>query len=178
MNKALLRGQLQTVKNNFALVQAGIALMAYPDALERFDSAFETVKSHPEAGSLGYIRHVFEKDDLFKHATKELRSSVLRNCLKETFELIKVYGDATNQTALFKKAPWYQFLRIVRNCLSHDMQIRFREWDLDQLPVTWSGLALDRSMHNKPLPSKDFFSRAKALELIDAVIEYVDQYIG
>ncbi len=178
MDKALLRGQLQTVKNNFALIQAGIALLAQTDALERFDSTFAIVKDHPEASSFGYIRYVLESDDLLMHATKELRNAVLRNCLKETFELVKVYGDATDQAACFKQAPWYQFLRIVRNCLSHDMQIRFTTSDLNFLPVTWSGMTLERSMHNGPLPMKDFLSRPKALELIDSVIEYVDRHVG
>lgn len=159
MDKALLRGKLQTIKNNFALVQAGIGLMAAPDTLERLDKVFAQVKHHPEANSVQYIRYVFETDDLLKHATNELRNSVLRNCLKETFELVKLYGDQTNQAIVVKAAPWYQFLRIVRNCLSHDLQMRFRESDLKRLPVTWAGLTLDRSMHNGPLQMRDFLSR-------------------
>lgn len=178
MDKALLRGKLQTLKNNYALVQAGIALMAAPDALERIEETFAELKDHPEASTLLYIRYVFETDELLKHATQELRNSVLRNCLKETFELVKLYGDQINRTGSIKAAPWYQFLRIVRNCLSHDLRIRFRERDLKHLPVTWSGLTLDQSMHNGPLQGRDFLSRAKTLELIDAVIEYVEQHAG
>jgi len=178
MDKALLRGQLQTVKNNFALAQTGIALMAQPDALERFDATFAQIKGHPEANTFGYIRYVFETDELLRHATKEFRNSVLRNCLKEIFELVKLYGNETNQAAIIKSAPWYQFLRIVRNCLSHDLQIRFRDSDLKYLPVTWSRLTLDQSMHNGPLQMRDFLSRLKVLELMDAVIEHVEQHVG
>ena len=178
MDKSLLRGQLQTIKNNFALAQAGIVLMAEPDALERFDAAFAQIKVHPEASTFGYIRYVFETDDFLKHATNEFRNSVLRNCLKETFEFVKLYADQTNQASIVKSAPWYQFLRIVRNCLSHDLQISFRKSDLKYLPATWSGLTLDRSMQNSPLQMKDFLSRSKALELMDEVIEYVEKHVG
>ena len=178
MDKALLRGKLQTLKNNYALVQAGIVLMAAPDALERIEESFAQFKGHPEAATFLYIRYVFETDELLKHATKELRNSVLRNCLKETFEQVKLYGDLTNQAVVIRAAPWYQFLRIVRNCLSHDLNIRFRDADLKHLPVTWSELTLDRSMHNGPLQMRDFLSRPKTMELMDEVIAYVEQHVG
>ena len=32
MEKLLIRGRVQTIKNNYALAQAGIALLALPDA--------------------------------------------------------------------------------------------------------------------------------------------------
>jgi len=177
MDKVLLRGQLQTIKNNFALVQLGIALMAQPDALERFEASMEALGSHPEKGAIEYIKYVFDTEDLLKHATRELRSSVLRNCLKESFELVTNYGQAANQAHTVKAAPWYQFLRIVRNCLSHDMQIHFNAHDLKQLPVTWSGLTIERSMQDTWLQSKDFLSRAKALQLMDEVISYIEQSV-
>lgn len=178
MDKPQLRGQLQTVKNNFALVQLGIALMAEPDALDRFKRTLEAVTGHPEVGSFSYIGYVFLDDALLKHATKEFRNSVLRNCLKEAFELVKAYGEESQQTATVEAAPWYGFLRIIRNCLSHDMHLRFTKHDLKQLPVSWAGLTIDASMNNQPLQSKDFLSRARAVELIDAVIAYVEQHVG
>ena len=178
MDKALLCGTLQTFKNNYALVQAGIALMDAPDALERIEKTFAHVKGHPEASTFLYIGYVFKTDELLKHATQELRNSVIRNCLKETFELVKSYGKETQQADVIRAAPWYQFLRIVRNSLSHDLRIDFRESDLKHLPVTWSGLTLDRSMQNSPLQSSGFLWRAKSLELIDAVIEYVEQHVS
>jgi hypothetical protein len=178
MDKTHFRGQLQTIKNNFALVQLGVALMAEEDALARFEKTLEIVEGHPEIESFAYIRYVFQSDRLLKLATKEFRNSVLRNCLKETFELVKVYGEQTKQTAIFKKSPWYPFLRIIRNCLSHDMVLRFTDHDLRQLPVSWSGLTIEKSMNNEPLPMRDFLSRPMAIALIDDVIQYVEQHAG
>jgi len=178
MDKLYLRGQLQTVKNNFALVQLGVALMAEPDALERFDRTLDVVREHPETESFAYIRYIYQKDELLKLATRQFRNSVLRNCLKEAFEIIKAHGEATGQAKIIRAAPWYRFLRIVRNCLSHDMRLCFNEYDLKQLPVSWSGLTIDASMQDQPLQMRDFLSRPKAVELIDAVIEYVEQHVG
>jgi hypothetical protein len=178
MERVDLRGQLQTIKNNFALAQMGIALIAAPDAKERFVGIIRALAEHSETASFSYITYVLDSDALLKHATSQFRNSVLRNCLKETYELVKAYGDATGQSAIIKAAPWYQFLRIIRNCLSHDLQLRFTQHDLKQLPVTWSGLTLDRSMHNGPLQARDFFSRQKALELMDEVIAYVEKRVS
>ncbi len=178
MTKTHLRGQLQTIKNNYALSQVGIALIAQPDALERFESTINTLRPHPEISSLEYIRYVFETGNSLKHATGEMRNSVLRNCLKEMFEIILAYGKTTSQEAILKAAPWYQFLRMVRNCISHDMTLRFNAHDLKQLPVTWSGLTIDTTMQNGPLQATGFLSRAKTLELMDEVIGYVDASVA
>src|SRR4249920_1112071 len=129
MNKQYLRGQLQTIKNNFALAQMGIALMAEPDAVNRFKLTLAAMGDHPEAKSFSYIDYIFKTDELLAHTTNEFRNSVLRNCLKETFELVKLYGDGTKQTAVIKAAPWYGFRRMVRNSLSHEMYLRFSKHD-------------------------------------------------
>jgi hypothetical protein len=58
MRKEILRGQLQTIKNNYALVQAGIMFLAQPDAAEKFDKYYSIIADHPEA-QFGYIKYVF-----------------------------------------------------------------------------------------------------------------------
>ena len=40
MDKLLIRGQLQTIKNNYALTQAGIALLISPDCPSSTTAAF------------------------------------------------------------------------------------------------------------------------------------------
>jgi hypothetical protein len=178
MSPAELRGQLQTIKNNYALVQAGIMFLAQPDAVTKFDEYFAVVSAHPEAKKFGYIRYVFESDELLALATNQLRKSVLRNCLKEMFELVKVYGLETNQIKLLRAAPWYQFLRMIRNSLSHDYWLRYKEHDLKLLPITWSGLTLTAAMDGSELPMAGFLTRVKVIELMDDVISYVEQHVG
>lgn len=174
MPSTTLRGQLQTIKNNYALVQAGIMFLVQPDARERFDEYFSAVSQHPEAKSFGYIRYVFENDELLSLATNQLRKSVLRNCLKEMFEVIKVYGLATDQMETMKLASWYQFLRMTRNSLSHDFFVRYKKNDLKLLPVMWSGLTFTAAMDGTELPMAGFLTRAKVMELLDDVIAYVE----
>ena len=103
---ATLRGQLQTIKNNYALVQAGIMFLAQPDASERFDEYFSVASHHPEAKGFGYIRYVFESDDLLSLATNQLRKSVLRNCLKAvSYTHLDVYKRQPHSRRLFREPP-------------------------------------------------------------------------
>lgn len=46
-------------------------------------------------------------------------------------------------------------------------------YDLEQLPISWSGLTIDVSMQGPELSMRNFFNRGKALELVDAVIDDV-----
>ena len=157
-NKTHILGRVQTIKNNYALAQAGIALLALPDARTRLDEVFLLLEEHPETSTIRYIDYIFEDDELLKLATGQFRNAILRNCLKEVFEQVKLYGKGTNQMQVIEAAPWYQFMRIVRNCLSHDMKLLFRSYDLKQLPTSWSGLTIDASMHNSYLPMRGFLT--------------------
>lgn len=55
MNKRLIRGRIQTIKNNYALAQAGIDLMALSDARVRLDEVFSSLKAHPETKFFRYM---------------------------------------------------------------------------------------------------------------------------
>lgn len=176
MDKVDLRGQLQTIKNNYALVQAGILFLAQPDALAKFDEYSLLFLEHPEAKKFLYIRYVLESDELLKLATNQLRKSVLRNCIKEMFELVKKYGLETNKIKLLRASPLYQFLRMLRNSLSHDFFLRYSDHDLKLLPLTWSGLTLTSAMDGSELAMAGFLTRAKILELMDNVISEVVTY--
>ena len=173
MDKELILGQLQTIKNNYALAEAGIVLLALPDARIRLDEMFSSLRDNPGIQAIRYIDYVFEDHELLKLATGQFRNAVLRNCVKETYEQVMLYGDQTNQTEVIKAAPWYRFLRIVRNCFSHDMILRFRSFDLNQLPVSWSGLRIDASMNNLHLPMHGFLTRTQTIELLHAVTDYL-----
>lgn len=177
MNKAEFRGQLQTIKNNYALVQAGILFLAQPNALTKFDEYSLPFSEHAEAKKFLYIRYVLESDELLSLATNQMRKSVLRNCIKEMFELVKRYGMETDQIKLMRDSPWYQFLRMIRNSLSHDFFLRYKEHDLKYLPITWSDLTLTAAMDGNELAMAGFLTRIKIQELMDDVISYVEQHI-
>ncbi|HBR09734.1 TPA: hypothetical protein DD712_00520 [Candidatus Acetothermia bacterium] len=62
-------------------------------------------------------------------AVKEFLTSQIRALIKESFELIKNYCYETKQVSKFKAEPWYQFARMIRNCLSHNFKFEFKKHD-------------------------------------------------
>lgn len=177
LTKERVLGYLQTIINNYALAQAGILLLAAEDAPDKFDKYFAHISNNPEAKRIEYIRYVFNDYELLKHSTNELRKSVLRNCLKETFEMLKVELATDKEKEILFQAPWYEFLRMVRNSLSHDMKLRFREYDKKKLPVGWSNLTITIEMEDDFLPIAGFLTRDKVQQLLEEVFEYMKKNI-
>ncbi len=175
-NKEKIKGYLQTIKNNYALTQAGILLLATPDAPQKFEEYYSKIFDHPEA-QFGYIKYVIEDYGLMKHSTNELRKSVLRNCLKETFEMLKAELQSNKEKEVLLQAPWYRFLRMIRNSLSHDFKFRFRDYDKSKLPVSWAGLTITIEMDNNSLPMAGFLTMAKVQQLLDEISEFTDANI-
>ncbi len=173
--KERVRGCLQTIKNNYALTQAGILLLALPDALSKCEEYFSLIADHPETQHFSYITYVLKDDQLLKLSTNQLRKSVLRNCIKESFELLKNEFQSDEEKEILINAPWYKFLRMIRNSLSHDFKFRFREYDKSKLPVRWADLTITLDMDNEFLPMEGFLTREKVLQLIDEIIDYVEK---
>ncbi|PKN65429.1 MAG: hypothetical protein CVU57_09930 [Deltaproteobacteria bacterium HGW-Deltaproteobacteria-15] len=171
--KEKVLGCLQTIKNNYALTQAGILLLAAENAPDTFEECYAHISGHPEAQQFAYIKYIFNDYELLKHSSNELRKSVLRNCLKETFEMLKVELVTDEEKEILLQAPWYRFLRMVRNSLSHDFKFRFRDYDKPKLPVSWSNLTITIEMDNEFLPMAGFLTRAKVQQLLEEVFEYI-----
>lgn len=72
-----------------------------------------------------------------------------RNLLREGFRVTQSYCEETNQSDKMTSKPWYQFARIVVNCLSHNFKYQFRQYDLSKLPVAYLGNTIDQSQDGK-----------------------------
>ena len=118
--------QLKNAKNNYILGLAAISLFSnekvYP-VLEVSRAKFGTYTVEFKKVKNLLINPVHRQI-----ALKEFLKSQIRALIKESFELVKNYCDETNQDSKLKTAPWYQFARIIRNCLSHNFKFGFGEY--------------------------------------------------
>jgi hypothetical protein len=85
----------------------------------------------------------------FEHLTQELSKMLLRNFTGDCFEAVKDYCEVSGQLEAMKRQPWYQFARLVRNCLTHTQCWKFSPYDLSLLPVTWNDKTFDASLQGK-----------------------------
>lgn len=162
MTKPELIGQLENSKNNYILGLAGLSLFASPEAypiLEKKCAEFGTYTVE-----FAQVVRLFRNGKDREIAIKEFLTSQIRALIKESFELIKDYCDDTGQAALFKAEPWYQFARMIRNCLSHNFKFEFSNYDRGLLPVSWKARTITAAMNGQDL-KLDFFGYVETWEL-------------
>jgi len=61
----------------------------------------------------------------------------------------------TGQLRQMQFQPWFQFARIIRNCLSHDFRFDLSK-DMRLLPVTWKGKNITGGVHGTRLEHSFF----------------------
>lgn len=126
-----------------------MSLFAEPAALEHLR------KSHASFG--GYtipfdqVANMLESEIDRQVAMKEFLTMFLRALLKESFEVIRDYASNSKQDSLFSSQPWFQFARMIRNCISHDFHFGFTGYDRKLLPVSWKGRTIDSELDGQPV---------------------------
>ena len=171
MTKTELLGVFQTSLNTCTLAYASMVLWAYEDTTEYFDKLYEALDiPKPHDDVLALVNNTAS----MRIAMETLYDTAHRAALKDLFELTKSYFEATGQLALLRSQPWYQFWRMLRNCLSHGFVLRFNEYDKGLLPVVWNGTTLDASLDGKTL-THGLLSREKLRELLEAVFGFIRQ---
>ncbi len=161
-------GALNNVLNNFVF---GLVLsrVTPEGGWQRFASEKASFKGpddtllHVELAPL--IANLSRPSDR-KILVEEFENVLKRALLSEGHEVILAYCEATNQFAMYKAEPWFQFARIIRNVTSHKDGGVLRTWppDLQKAGVAtvgWRGRALDTTMGGKPVE----FTHHEALQL-------------
>lgn len=147
--KQELLGQLTNAKNNYILGLAAMSLFTESASIEHLRMSQASFGDYTVKFS--QVSYLLESETDRQIALKEFLTMLLRALLKESFELLRDYAKASEQGALLGAQPWYQFSRMIRNCISHDFHFRFTSKDLKMLPVTWSARTIDADLEGKPL---------------------------
>jgi hypothetical protein len=107
---------------------------------------------------------------------KNIETSHIRALVRESYELVMLHCEETDQLNAFKAETWFQFVRILRNVVSHKQGGVLREWPHDLIKqgttsVSWRLRTLDTSMIGNDISfypfeafylSKDLFDFAEA----------------
>lgn len=162
ITKPELISQLENAKNNYVLGLAAISLFSNDKAFPILD------ESHARFGTytveFRQVASLLRKPADRDIAVKEFLTSQIRALIKESFELIKDYCEGTNQSPILKAEAWYQYARMIRNCLSHNFHFHFNKYDKSILPVSWNAKTIDISLDGKPL-KLSFFGYTESWEL-------------
>lgn len=170
MNKAEIVAQFENAKNNYILGLAAISLFANEKSYPILE------ESHCNLGqyslTFDQVARLLRNQKDREIAVKEFRTMLLRALIKETFEIMKSYCAESNQKGLLTSEAWYQFARIIRNCISHNFRFEFNKYDKGLLPVVWKHRTIDLSMNGRHLELL-FFGYVEAWELFSEMQSFV-----
>jgi len=172
LTKPELLSQLTNAKNNYILGLAALSLFATPEAYPLLDK--NHVSFGPYTLTFDQVATLLRKPADRDVAVKEFLNMLLRALIKESFELLKDYCDEIIQADQFKTESWYQFARMIRNCLSHSFRFEFNSYDKSLLPVTWKSRTITLAM-DEQLLSLSFFGYVEAWELFIEFYDFADK---
>ena len=170
MNKESLSGSIRVMANNIRMVHVFLLITSKnasnPDKLL-------PLKNMTAGFGLFNIEDLMSDPRLFVHSMNQLSNTVYKAAFIDSFELTKQYCKESDQLEIFQSQTWYQFGRIIRNCLSHNFKFEFNDYDRKKLPVSWGRVIIDESMHGKDL-NKNHFSEEKIWSFINEISEFID----
>lgn len=171
MTKKELMSQLENAKNNYILGLAAISLFSNEKSYPILEESHAKFRHYTV--EFKQLKHLLMKPADRGIAIKEFLTSQIRALIKESFELIKNYCNETKQESTFKSESWYQFARMIRNCLSHNFKFEFNKYDKSLLPVSWKNRTIDPTMDRKHLELK-FFGYLETWELFSEYRDFVE----
>lgn len=171
-NKDTCAQRLMTVQNNYLLGLASVVLL-------RNDVTRQSLRT--AEGDFGGFAIKFDEVEAYFALPVQREDSIrslallhLSSLVKDGFELTQHHAKVANKLQQMRAEPWYQFARMVRNCIAHSFLFEFRSYDLKLLPATWRGITIDAGMQSTELPSS-MFGWAQAWQLFVDIRTFAEQ---
>ena len=175
MTQSQLLAALKNVLNNFVF---GMVLTRMCPEPSFAGLSGKTATFQGPEGDLVHIKLDAIADNMSRPTDRKLLIEEFENNLKralvsEGHELILGYCEETNQFAIYKAEPWFQFARIIRNVVSHKDGGALRNWppELTKAVVTevsWRRRTLEMRSVGQEIP----FTHHEALQLFQDQFDF------
>ena len=174
MNQTELLNNLLSFR--FAAIYDIFAQVCLHETIKKADKGefnLEEIETILPEGKINFQTFLNQLNTMAPNAAVETKRNanrfLTRNLLKEGFRLTQSYCQENGRESEFTSESWYQFARIVVNCLSHSFTFSFRPYDLTKLPVSYNGVTIDSSNDGNELSMK----LEVLLSLFDEIISFV-----
>ena len=165
MGKSELLRMMTNARNNFTVGLAGVLMLDLGNISDIRGKSSLVLGENYEL-PFDQVVALLGEDYVDKLiALTEFLNMLLRAFIKEPYELLKAYCRDTGQLREMQCQPWFQFARIIRNCLSHDFRFDLSK-HMKLLPVTWKGKTITGGMHGTRL-EHSFFGFNDAIQLFE-----------
>jgi hypothetical protein len=175
MTKDELLGIFRTAKNNYRLVYIILIQTGQDDVMAGFLYLYQHLDKKVKV--IDGIEPLILDKKVLKMAVEQLHITILRSIVKELFEVMKGYCEASGEIDLLKSQNWYQLWRIIRNSFSHDFHFRFGQHDKKFLPISWNGIEIREDMDGKKVTT-GHLSYDKVWKLINVVEIFINSKLA
>ena len=145
-----LAGRLMAVQNNYVLGLASIALLSADEVMPFLRTQSASFGQY--SVTFDQVAEILAKPAAREESIKQFLIMLMCSMTKDTFELTRHHCKAAGRLQEMQAQPWYQFARLVRNCIAHNFLFEFTSYDRTVLPVTWKGCTLTAVMDQQELP--------------------------
>jgi hypothetical protein len=162
-----LEGRLAGVSTSYLMGLAAIDLLSNPTSRSMlvgryasFGQAGLSFANQPDTSalsvSLDQVAHLLANPNNLAESGKQFAIILLRDLVTIGFQLLEERCEAVGEMSHLKGTSFYQFARIIRNCVSHNFRIEYGKFDKSLLPLSWRGQTLTLPMDGGPLPLEFF----------------------
>ena len=177
MTKDNLIFQLKAFNLNFAFGLACLSLVNNPIALKALPRLSVKIGSYEHRHDT--IIPILEDENKKKLLIYNfLRRNLMCSTIKDYYDTISFYCDSTqsDQYSLFKNEPYYQFIRVIRNTMSHGYKFNFSRMNRGDFPISWNGKTINLSDEHKEI-TDDKLSFQDVFMLLDKLENFVENKI-
>jgi hypothetical protein len=163
MNKSELTASLEATRQNAIAGLAALALFSTSQAqpaLEKGSAQFGKFQVDFQEIAL------LMRDDQKKAAfTVQFIQHLILNLVRDPYDRIAQYCEATAHTPDFKQQAWHKFAKFIRDALHRGFRFEFNSFDKGLgLPVTWKDRTITGAHDGQPL-ELEFFGMLEAWTL-------------
>jgi hypothetical protein len=180
MGKADVIASLKIINNNFLTGYVTWALLRLPACHDLLDLV---VPEFPGIGRVpgDQIAEALREPEKRVHLRRELIKWLHRSYYRDAYQVVREYCEDTNQLPTLRSQSWYQFARLMRDCLSHNFRLDLGDYvNRGLLPIEWecqaSGkkVTITQDMDGTALRFEQFFL-TEAWELVQQMKGFVEQ---
>ena len=164
--------RLMTVQNNYLLGLASVVLLGNDVTRQALRTAGGDFCGF--AINFDKVEPYFALPGQSEDSIRSLALLHLSSLVKDGFELTRHHAKVANKLQQMHAERWFQFARMIRNCIAHSFLFEFNSYDLKVLPVTWRGITIDASMQSTEL-SLSMFGWAQAWQLFVDIRTFAEQ---
>lgn len=106
-------------------------------------------------------------------AINNFKHSHWRVLIKESFEMIRGYCNDNDLFSELKKQDWYEFVRLLRNSISHDFRFDFTRYKQEDFPISWKTISIEYSSNGDHIHSS-LLSREVVIDIFETMRDFAE----